>query len=68
MHQPDPGRPEPFTYQNCRMATWAAPRVTVLRCRHCDHVWQVRPPHTAPPRRPPHTAPPLIPEQSQETP
>lgn len=63
------GRPEPFNCPACRTATWAAPRVTVLRCRHCDHVWQVRPPHTAPPRTaPPRTAPPLIPEQSQETP
>ena len=55
MHQPDPGCPEPFNCPECRMATLAAPHVTVLRCRHCDHVWQVRPPHTAPPPR--HTAP-----------
>ena len=51
MHQPDPNRAEGFNCPECHSSTWAPPRVTVLRCRFCEHVSQIRPSHTDPPPR-----------------
>jgi hypothetical protein len=44
MHPIDADRAEPFNCPKCHTATWAAPRVTTLRCRICDFIWQIRKP------------------------
>lgn len=42
MHQLDDNRREPFTCPECKANTIAEPRVQILTCRACRHVWQVR--------------------------
>jgi rubredoxin len=42
MHPLNDNRREPFTCPECKANTIAEPRIQILTCRMCRHVWQVR--------------------------